>query len=178
MEAIWTIGVMSGTSLDGVDAAYIQTDGEWIDELGEGITVPYPESLKERLREAFGPRKGGVEALEAELTDFYVNVIMQLIDKHKLIPEVIGLHGQTLHHNPPQTWQLGDGASLSDRLQIPVVYDFRTKDVAAGGQGAPLVPIFHQAILSPIDESMAMINIGGVANITCRRYRSGNGFIG
>jgi len=166
MDAIWTIGVMSGTSLDGVDVAYILTDGEWIEELGQGIMIPYPEELRTRLREAFGPKRSGLDQLEADLTTFYGDAISQLIKKHKIIPEVIGLHGQTLYHKPPETWQLGNGASLSERLKIPVVYDFRTPDVAAGGQGAPLVPIFHQALMLPIDEPMAVINIGGVANVT------------
>lgn len=165
MEPIWSLGFMSGTSLDGVDAAWLRTDGETILEIGGGMTVPYPDDLRERIRSVLG-QKGmtqDIKAIEKDLTLFHADVARQVLEQHPI--DIIGFHGQTIFHCPPITHQLGDGELLSEETKKEVIYDFRSEDVANGGQGAPLVPIFHQAMLQD-DGPIVVVNIGGVANIT------------
>lgn len=158
------LGFMSGTSLDGVDAALIETDGLKIKGFGPGITVPYPETLRQQIKQILGHRQRDekIRFIEQALTDFHADVFRQL----NIQPDVIGFHGQTITHAPPFTWQLGDGQRLAQMTNCPVVFDFRSHDVAAGGQGAPLVPVFHQALFAHETEPVAVINIGGVANLT------------
>ncbi len=169
MEAIWSLGLMSGTSLDGVDAAWLRTDGEIIEEVGEGITLPYPPFLREKIRSILGQNDitPEIENIERELTLFHAQAVNrareQITNQYSL--DLIGFHGQTLLHAPPRTRQIGDGKLLARKTGIDVIYDFRTVDVAQGGQGAPLVPIFHQAIINE-SAPVAVVNIGGVANIT------------
>lgn len=170
MEPIWALGLMSGTSLDGVDAAWLRTDGDVIYEKGEGFMVPYPSDLRTKLRAILGESQPTAEIrnLEKEMTDFQGDVV-KIAQKQKDF-QLIGFHGQTIFHAPPHTWQIGDGVMLSEKGGVDVVYDFRTLDVKRGGQGAPLVPIFHQAILEQAglikEKAIAIANIGGVANIT------------
>jgi anhydro-N-acetylmuramic acid kinase len=171
------IGLMSGTSMDGIDAAYLETDGEGWLEQGPAITLPYASDFRSRLG-AFvehAPDRGAspVESgLEAELTDLHTLAVERLL-KIMALPakalDLVGLHGQTIWHRPAQkqTWQMGDGLRLADALGVAVAYDFRSDDVAAGGQGAPLLPIYHAALAQDAGLPVAILNIGGVANITC-----------
>jgi len=166
----WALGLMSGTSLDGIDAALIQTDGHRVHKFGPWLTVPYEEKEKEQLRAAVR-QQGDMVKLEQELTIKHAVAVKMLLAKAKLKPSevrVVGFHGQTVDHRPEDgvTWQLGDGPLLAKLTGIDVVCDFRRRDVAAGGQGAPLVPLFHAALVHGLDMPMAVLNIGGIANVT------------
>jgi anhydro-N-acetylmuramic acid kinase len=165
MEPIWSLGLMSGTSLDGVDAAWLRTDGAMIMEIGGGFTAPYPSILREKIRNALGQRERtpDIQALEREVTLFQAQIVGLAQERHHF--DLVGFHGQTIFHVPPQTLQLGDGNLLAREVGIDVIFDFRSQDVAQGGEGAPLVPVFHQAIV-PRDEISVIVNVGGVANIT------------
>lgn len=162
--------MMSGTSLDGVDAALVETDGETRMRTGPALTIPYEKSLRERLRRALGGRHP-VKAIERSLTLAHAEAVAALLAQsgHKAADiDLIGFHGQTIVHRPEDrvTWQIGDAALLAARTHVDVVADFRSADVAAGGQGAPFVPVFHRALAAPLERPLAVLNIGGVANVT------------
>jgi len=167
----WTaIGLMSGTSMDGVDAAIISTDGETLDDLGPHLTLPYEPAFRERLRDLIAG-KGDIGAVEEELTGYHaraVTVLLRSAGMNAKEIDVIGFHGHTILHNPDDgnTWQIGDGAKLAKETGIDVVFDLRAADVAAGGQGAPLAPVFHRALSGRMMRPLAVLNIGGVANVT------------
>ncbi len=174
--AMWTaIGLMSGTSMDGVDAAVIATDGEDRVVAGAALTVAYDAGFRARLRGCLGGRAPAAEiaAVAAALTDHHAAAVVALCRTAGLDPttvDVVGFPGHTLVHDPARrlTWQIGDGDRLARATGLPVVTDFRSADVAAGGQGAPLVPVFHRALAraSGMAPPLAVINIGGVANVT------------
>ncbi len=164
------LGLMSGTSLDGVDAALAVTDGFAVERLGPALTVPYDAALRERLRAILGG-VGDVAKVERDLTLFHAEVVRQFLAENRLAAaeiDVIGFHGHTILHRPDQrrTWQIGDGALLARLTGVPVVNDFRSEDVAMGGQGAPLVPVFHRALAAGIARPVAVLNLGGVGNVT------------
>ncbi|HXS40996.1 MAG TPA: anhydro-N-acetylmuramic acid kinase [Stellaceae bacterium] len=169
MSALFrAIGLMSGTSLDGIDAAFIESDGETQVKPGPWLTLPYDNALREALRAALGG-KGPMQDLERRLTEAHAEAVERLIERHALgAVDLIGFHGHTILHAPDQrrTWQLGDGALLARLTQSDVVGDFRSADVAAGGEGAPLVPLYHAALAAGLEHPLAIVNIGGVANIT------------
>jgi anhydro-N-acetylmuramic acid kinase len=161
---------MSGTSLDGVDAALILTNGHSVEAYGACLTRSYPETLRDRLRAVLGGL-GPVAEVEREMTLFHAEVVEALLVESgtpRSEVSVIGFHGHTILHRPDQgrTWQIGDGALLAERSGIPVVNDFRSRDVAAGGQGAPLVPVFHAALAGDLGRPLAVLNLGGVGNVT------------
>lgn len=168
MQPVWVIGLMSGTSLDGIDAAAIYTDGIDILEYGPGLTIPYEPEFQRQLQEIPGlpliTPEG--QAVEQQLTRLHVQAIEKLREKMDYSPELIGFHGHTVYHAPPTTRQMGDGQLLANLTQLPVVYQFRLNDCAQGGQGAPLIPIYHQALCRDLDKPVCLVNIGGVANIT------------
>lgn len=173
---------MSGTSLDGIDAALIKSDGVRVERFGIPLNRIYSKqergTLKDALREArceVRPTEKNTHINETEqmITDLHVVVVKKLIAQNNLLPEdidVIGFHGQTLLHGPDEgwSWQIGDGKRLSQELGIPVVSDLRGFDVANGGQGAPLLPVYHRSLFAGRDVNypVALINFGGVANIT------------
>ena len=167
------IGLMSGTSLDGIDAALIKTNGTDIVEFGPSLTVPYDDSLGGQLRGCLGNKTRDTN-VERELTLRHEHAVNALLSKAGLSNtaiDVVGFHGHTVHHDPANamTLQLGDGALLANRLGIAVVSELRSQDVALGGQGAPLVPIYHAALVqnhNQLDTPVAIVNIGGVANVT------------
>jgi len=169
MSALFrAIGLMSGTSLDGIDAAFIESDGETQVKPGPWLTLPYDNALREALRAALGG-KGPMQDLERRLTEAHAEAVERLIERHALgAVDLIGFHGHTILHAPDQrrTWQLGDGALLARLTQTDVVGDFRSADVAAGGEGAPLVPLYHAALAAGLEHPLAIVNIGGVANVT------------
>jgi anhydro-N-acetylmuramic acid kinase len=159
---------MSGTSLDGIDVAMIETDGRQRVIRGPARTVPYPPPFRERLRSVLGGA-GPVAEVEEELTRLHAEAVEDFLDRrHGAAIDVVGFHGHTILHRPAkrQTWQIGDGALLAQRLGLVVVADFRTADVEAGGQGAPLAPLFHAALALALPKPLAILNIGGVANVT------------
>ena len=164
------LGLMSGTSLDGIDAAIIQTDGTSIHSFGPFETKPYHPEFRGRLREAMGTREISAK-LERELTHMHAELIEELSKKHDLVSsdiDIIGFHGQTILHEPANqfTLQLGDGALLAELTGRPVVNNFRAADVAVGGEGAPLAPVYHRALAANLDQPIAIVNIGGVANVS------------
>jgi anhydro-N-acetylmuramic acid kinase len=165
------VGLMSGTSLDGIDAALIETDGASHVVQGPALTVPYPEAFRRRLRGVLGGQAATTEirVVERELTLLHASAVEALVTRHGLAAiDLVGFHGHTILHRPDErrTWQIGDGALLAERLNLPVVSDFRSADVAAGGQGAPFVPVYHRALASRLAKPLAVLNIGGVANVT------------
>ncbi|MGY9050097.1 hypothetical protein P775_08040 [Puniceibacterium antarcticum] len=165
-DAIWALGAMSGTSLDGVDAALLQTDGERILAFGASGYRAYSEGEREVLRAALGRWPGaGLEEALAVVQGAHADALGQFPGAG-----IVGFHGQTLAHDPGGcgTHQLGDGAALATALGLPVVWDFRSDDVVAGGQGAPLAPFYHFACAKWIGATapVAFLNLGGVGNIT------------
>ena len=175
------LGLMSGTSLDGIDAALIETDGAEITSLGACHYRPYSDSEQALLAKALvagraleqrNARPGVIAEAEQLVTDCHCEAIAMLMEKSgsKNAVQLIGFHGQTVIHKPKQglTVQIGLPQKIADRFQIPVVGDFRAADVAAGGEGAPLVPVMHLAMArrSKLPLPCAIVNIGGVANIT------------
>jgi anhydro-N-acetylmuramic acid kinase len=168
--AVWAIGLMSGTSCDGIDAALIRTDGASVDDFGPTTELPYDVAFRARLQSCFGG-KGPVAAVERELTERHADAVRQLLMEAGRKPSeiaVVGFHGQTIHHAPAQrqTVQIGDGALLAKLTGIDVVNDFRSADVRAGGQGAPFAPVYHLARAQPLAKPVAVLNLGGVGNVT------------
>jgi anhydro-N-acetylmuramic acid kinase len=164
---IRALGAMSGTSLDGVDAAVVITDGDRITGFGESEYRPYTPAERATLREALGrmPGEPGVAEAAGVVEAAHAEILARFDDI-----DLVGVHGQTLAHRPDDrlTHQAGDGALLAEALELPVVWDFRTADVTLGGQGAPLAPFFHFACArwAGATEPLAFLNIGGVANLT------------
>jgi anhydro-N-acetylmuramic acid kinase len=188
MDPIWAVGLMTGTVLDGnIDVALLRTDGETISEFGAYTLAPYPQDIRDMLEEALaaarvwnfeGPDPAIFAKAEEALTRAQSAAVADLIASAGLKREdvgVVGFHGQSVLHRAPQpgrigdTRQLGDGRLMQELLGIPVAYDFRSADVRAGGQGAPLAAVYHQALLrtlGEVDGKTAVLNLGGVANVT------------
>jgi anhydro-N-acetylmuramic acid kinase len=176
------LGLMSGTSLDAVDVALIESDGERIIRRGLAGARAYTAEERALLRQALdaavsltdrAARPGVLQSAEGLITIAHAEAVETFLREHAIDPasiDVIGFHGQTVLHRPERalTVQIGDGQALADRLGIPVIHDFRAADVAAGGQGAPLVPVYHRALALAADLALpaALVNIGGVANVT------------
>lgn len=172
----WVLGLMSGTSLDGIDAALVQTDGEQVTGMGAWLSQPYDSSLREAVRALLGGAGDGpaLAAAERRLTEAHAELVMRLIRDADMAPDqvdLVGFHGHTIWHRPDErsTRQIGDGALLARLTGIDVVADFRSADVAAGGQGAPLVPLYHAALARALGAAalpLAILNLGGVGNVT------------
>ena len=180
------IGLMSGTSLDGIDVALLRTDGQSFLECGPFMSVSFSDEMRDKLAGALETAKSIVHRhdrpddlaeLERELTILHSDAVHSLLTEHKLrISDVdlVGFHGQTVLHRPDAgvTVQLGDGALLSKMLGVPVVYDMRANDMVHGGQGAPLAPAYHQALASNLGveycdvSPVCFVNIGGISNLT------------
>ncbi|PWJ18070.1 anhydro-N-acetylmuramic acid kinase [Jannaschia seohaensis] len=167
MRPIRALGTMSGTSLDGVDAAELWTDGESIARFGERRYRAYDDAERAAIRAALGrwPGEPGVEAAADTVEEAHLALLRQFGR-----PDLVGFHGQTLAHDPAhrRTHQAGRGDLLAEALGWPVVWDFRTSDVTLGGQGAPLAPAYHHACARYIRaaEPVAFLNLGGVGNLT------------
>lgn len=167
------IGLMSGTSADGVDAALLRTDGESRIEFCGGVTLHYSSDMRWRLLEASQHDVPTTELLrlERDVTLLHVQAVEQLMEQHgdkSNPPKLIGFHGHTIRHVPSEqiTLQIGNPWLLSKRTGIPVVSDFRRNDIANQGQGAPLASMFHSAIFASTPRPVAVLNLGGVANVT------------
>lgn len=176
------IGLMSGTSLDGVDVALIETDGERIGAFGPTGYRAYADSERDLLRQALtdaasitrrDARPGVLVDAERLVTRAHAEAVESFLTSHNLSRgdiDVVGFHGQTVLHRPELklTVQIGDGNALAKTLGMQVVFDLRAADVAAGGQGAPLVPVYHRALVRMLNQTgpTVVVNIGGVANIT------------
>jgi len=172
---IKAVGVMSGTSMDAIDVALVETDGEAMCRFGPVRAYPYEAALRAELQGLIAdPARaadGDCAALEAAVTDAHCAAVEAFLDQTGQSREavgIVGFHGQTVFHAPARrlTRQLLDGPRAARRLGIDVVYRFRHADVAAGGQGAPLVPLFHRALATGLACPLAVLNLGGVANIS------------
>jgi anhydro-N-acetylmuramic acid kinase len=190
-----TIGLMSGTSLDGVDAAWVETDGEAIGRIGPALTLPYGLALRRDLRRlldlapGLAPQDPFLADCVRRLTERHAEAVERLREQSwvalKEDADLIGFHGQTILHRPVPsrpgrnaataaetlsapgfTWQVGDARLLARLTGLSVAHDFRSADVAAGGQGAPLVPVVHAAMAAALPKPLAVLNLGGVGNVT------------
>lgn len=167
------LGLMSSSSLDGVKAAVVSTDGVDVFEQGPFLNVPYDEVLRERLRSLYYKTDSAeytdlFAQVERELTEFHAEVVRDIVDSYDEKIDVIGFHGHTVFYDPPthRILQIGDGPLLSELTGIKVVNRFRVADVAAGGQGAPLSPLYHQALSVEQPKPLAILNIGGISSVT------------
>ena len=175
------IGLMSGTSLDGIDAAFLETDGKDVVIRGPARTYPYDDAMRRMLLTALSDagnlksrteRPQSLAEAEQALTECHAVAVTRFLEDAAIdrdSVDVIGFHGQTVLHKPEEglTVQLGLGDVLANRTGFPVIYDLRAADVEAGGQGAPLVPVYHRALTSKLPHRpVAVVNIGGVANVT------------
>jgi anhydro-N-acetylmuramic acid kinase len=154
------LGLMSGTSLDGVDVALIETDGKQVKAFGPSGYRPYTEHERGLLREALAEsvdlsrrdaRPGVIGEAERAVTEAHAEAVAAFTAQNRIAHEdvdIVGFHGQTILHRPAQrvTVQIGDGTALAKAIRVPVMHDFRAADVAAGGQGAPFVPVYHRAL--------------------------------
>ena len=180
------IGLMSGTSMDGIDVALIETDGESQVVRGPSAEYSYDAAFRRRIAAAFDDAKrisrrqerpGSLSALEMDITERHADAVLRFMLENGIATDnvdVIGFHGQTILHRPHAglTVQLGDGNLLAAKTGTPVVYDMRANDMAHGGQGAPLVPAYHMALAAGLDPALhsgkpvCFVNIGGISNIT------------
>jgi anhydro-N-acetylmuramic acid kinase len=186
MSVMTAIGLMSGTSMDGIDAALLRTDGESRVEFGPAAFIPYKAAFRRQIEDALEvakaivrreDRPGGLAALECGIGERHaaaVNALLEAAPAEWRTAEIIGFHGQTVLHRPQAgvTVQLGDGPALAAATGIPVVYDMRANDMKHGGQGAPLVPAYHAALARTLPLQwmdvfpVVFVNIGGISNIT------------
>ena len=182
MSALTAIGLMSGTSFDGIDIALVETEGETIARLGPIGYRPYAEEERRLLQSALpvaaavknrADRTGALDDAERLVTGAHFQAVEAFLRANGIAREkvdIVGFHGQTVLHRPAAglTVQIGDGAALASQLRIPVVYDFRAADMESGGEGAPLVPVYHRALARQLEEPhpIAVLNVGGVANVT------------
>jgi anhydro-N-acetylmuramic acid kinase len=180
------IGLMSGTSMDGIDVALVETDGEAEVIRGPSAEYAYDAAFKRQIAAALeeakqisrrSERPGALSMLEKDITERHADAVLRFMLENGIATEsvdAIGFHGQTVLHRPQfgLTVQLGDGNLLAAKTGIQVVYDMRANDIANGGQGAPLVPVYHAALAAGLDPSLhrgkpvCFVNIGGISNIT------------
>jgi len=184
MTILTAIGLMSGTSLDGIDAAILRTDGEHHIEFGETFHQPYNREMKIWIRRAIKAalegRDGAADIGKAagEVTLAHTEIVEELLDRARMkrtAVDVIGFHGQAILHRPAKSrdelgrsWQIGDGPTLAEDTKIDVIGDFRKADILEGGEGAPFAPIYHAALVAQLkrNHAVGVINLGGVANVT------------
>ncbi|MES2589058.1 MAG: anhydro-N-acetylmuramic acid kinase [Bacteroidota bacterium] len=176
MKSYQLIGLMSGTSLDGLDVAHVkfQVDekGKWIQDLLSYYTISYSSQLKEKIKNAHLLGSFQLYLLDKELGEFYAKQVNSFIKKNKISKksiDAIASHGQTIFHQPEKgiTVQIGCGQTLASKTGIKTINDFRKKDVIFGGQGAPLVPIGDFSLFA--DEAESFLNIGGFTNISFKK---------
>lgn len=183
------LGLMSGTSVDGIDIAALETDGEKLFKRKGGLSIPYTQDQQVFLKEAMAKaRRLGLKAqdknhqqwrtkLDNVIAEWHYEAILAFRRAYpEIVPDLIGFHGQTLDHRPAQSysWQAGDAQKLAQLSALPVVGDFRRDDILAGGEGAPLAPIYHAALADSLQKRLEMpfempclfLNIGGIANLT------------
>lgn len=180
-DPVWALGLMSGTSLDGVDAALLCTDGVEITAFGPGAERPYAadevKAISAVMADPMAHRPPDtydhnlqLKTAAHEVLSAHAHAVVSLLCKTDISPEYIGFHGQTVAHAPDEgwTWQVGDGGALAHAVNRQVVWDFRTADMVAGGEGAPLAPVYHWALARYLGarEPIAFLNLGGVGNVT------------
>ena len=167
------LGLMSGTSLDGIDAAVIISDGTKFIKAGAVASYPYDPLFREDLRSCMGKfmDEPGVANVSRQLTNYHAKAVKKLLQENNLKPseiDLVGFHGHTIQHRPQDqlTLQIGDPDILAKEIGIPVIGDFRSNDIAEGGEGAPFAPLFHYVLCEDLEKPLAVLNIGGVANVT------------
>src|SRR6201994_4949303 len=176
------IGLLSGTPLDGVEIALIETDGKRVQSFGPSGYRPYTQKERGLLRQALSEavnlpqrdaRPGILREAERAVTIAHAEAVATFTAQNRITCEdvdIVGFHGQTVLHRPDRglTVQIGDAAALAKAIHIPVMHDFRAADVAAGGQGAPFVPVYHRALTQSLEREgpIVVVNVGGVSNIT------------
>ncbi|MEM8687954.1 MAG: anhydro-N-acetylmuramic acid kinase [Pseudomonadota bacterium] len=180
-EVLRAIGLMSGTSMDGIDVALIETDGEGVVHRRADWSVEYGAEQRKVIANALAEasaltdrtaRPPAIAQAEAEITNAHIRAVQGFLEDQELGAadvDVIGFHGQTVIHKPHErlTVQIGDGAELARALGIATVFDLRAADVCAGGQGAPFAPVYHRAMAQALNAAPAVfVNIGGVSNVT------------
>ncbi|UTW53856.1 anhydro-N-acetylmuramic acid kinase [Kordiimonas sp. SCSIO 12610] len=185
-KTLCAVGLMSGTSMDGVDAAILYTNGETIERHGPSLTMPYTDGLRSDIQKAV-EAAANLPAITSDnefinevadnITDFHSDAVFELesmLGAGRDQIDIIGFHGHTVTHRPERgwTWQIGDGGRLAGNTGISVVADMRTNDMLHGGEGAPIVPIYHSALLKKNlkHKTIAVLNIGGVANVTWVKF--------
>ena len=183
MTGLVVIGLMSGTSVDGIDAAVLKTDGQNFQALGCPSVYDYRDETRDAIWTAVANPDAHVRDesmrvnLDRLIAEDHARAVLKLIDADGFNPTLIGFHGQTIYHNPAgriehplgrDTIQLGNASLLAQITNLPVVYDMRSADMAAGGEGAPLAPVFHAAMLGRLNVGLpaVLVNVGGVANLT------------
>ena len=167
-------GVMSGTSLDGIDSVLASFDAPGSIKIQKSTFEPYPHEFRSTLKLLLNdpqPDSKLASEVDSTLGGLFADAILRLLeDQPKDDVQAVGCHGQTIIHrpnaNPPYTWQAGDGNIIAQKTGLPVVTDFRSADMRAGGQGAPLTPAFHQFAFQSTEEARAVVNIGGIANVS------------
>ena len=164
------MGLMSGTSLDGIDIAVIRTDGEDVTWFGPTDTIAYKKDTREKVRATLGGI-GDTLSAEKSLTEAHIVAVRNFLNKSRFPLNdinLIGFHGHTILHSPnnSKTWQIGDAKLMAKELATVVIADFRSTDVSKGGEGAPLAPVFHRSLARNLEHPICVLNIGGVANLT------------
>ncbi len=173
-KIVYAIGLMSGTSADGIDGVVLKIEKNALPKIHSVQNLDYPQGLQKKIRKLISRKithADQSEGLDDELAQLYAQVVTALIEKAgKIKISMVGCHGQTIHHSPssdpPFSLQLGNGESLAQLINLPVVSNFRTADILAGGQGAPLAPAFHHAVFASPEHHRCVVNIGGISNIT------------
>ncbi|WP_246179702.1 anhydro-N-acetylmuramic acid kinase [Microvirga thermotolerans] len=169
------IGVISGTSMDGIDVSIVETDGDMTVRPGPGHTYPYSDALRRDLLDLIAEparaQSEPLEELERAVTDAHIAAIRRFMEENAILPSEVGLvgfHGQTVYHRPEIrfTRQLGLGTRVAKVLGIDTVDRFRHADVASGGEGAPFVPLYHRALANGLEQPLMILNLGGVGNVT------------
>jgi anhydro-N-acetylmuramic acid kinase len=169
------IGLISGTSMDGIDVSFVETDGETRIVRGAGRTMPYPDDLKRDLLAVLADptiaERDPLTDLERRVTLAFSAALGGFLDSegiHRSKVDLVGLHGQTVFHRPERrfTRQLGDGRLMAEVVGVPVVNDFRQADVRSGGHGAPFAPLYHAALAADLPKPLMVLNLGGVGNVT------------
>lgn len=168
MRDFKVIGLMSGSSLDGVDIAYVNFSHDnkrWFFQILEAGNVPYSEEWKNKLSEAFNKSDSELKELDIEYGKYLGSITKKFIEKYELEPKLIASHGHTIFHMPEKSYtlQIGNGQEIANATRIMTINDFRTEDVKKGGQGAPLVPIGDKYLFADFP---ICLNIGGIANVS------------
>jgi anhydro-N-acetylmuramic acid kinase len=174
-SCLTAIGVISGTSMDGIDVSIVETDGDRTLTTGPGRTFPYPDDLRRRLLDLIAEpsraQSDPLDQLDREVTEAHIGAIRSFVSEAAIEPsrvDLIGLHGQTVYHRPEVrfTRQLGLGRRVADELGIDTVDRFRHADVLSGGEGAPFAPLYHRALAASLEQPVMVLNLGGVGNVT------------
>ena len=167
-EEITVLGLMAGTSVDGIDAALIKTDGKTVTRTGHALTTSYDKATRDAIFKAVDDCINNDGELAHRIARDHARAAEMLIAESGMRPDLIGFHGQTISHAPQEgkSLQIGDAFYLTQRLGVPTIHQFRQNDLDHGGQGAPLAPIYHQALIKKMDLSLpaALVNIGGISN--------------